>query len=97
MLLNELFDIAPHDVEAKMKSSGNREWLTELEFYSIECDSDTCDSDFDLYETGITMPKIPKGQQPKPAKMTVEMNLKKIFENTTEAAMRVKLSSAAHL
>ena len=32
-----------------------------------------------------------------PAKMTVEMDLKKIFENTTEAAMRVKLSSAAHL
>ena len=29
--------------------------------------------------------------------MTVEMDLKKIFENTTEAAMRVKLSSAAHL
>ena len=62
---------------------------------SSECD--TGDSDSDLYETGLTTPKTPKRLQSKPAKMTVEMDLKKIFENTTEAAMRAKLSSAAHL
>lgn len=32
--LNELFDVAPRDVETKLKSSGNREWVTDLEFYS---------------------------------------------------------------
>ena len=62
---------------------------------SSECD--TGDSHSDLCETGLTTPKTPKRPQPKPTKMTVEMDLKKIFGNTTEAAMRVKLSSAAHL
>ena len=32
--LNTLFDIAPCDVEAKLKASGNREWMTDMEFYS---------------------------------------------------------------
>ena len=33
----------------------------------------------------------------KPDTVTVEMNLKSIFENTTEAATRVRVSAAAHL
>ena len=62
-------------------------------------ENDTSDSDSDLNEMQITKPKTFKNarKQLKPAKMMVEMDLKKIFENTTEAALRVKLSSAAHL
>lgn len=59
---------------------------------------DDCQNDPDWKDPSVPpAKKYRKAFTKKPDTMTVEMNLKSIFENTTAAAIRAKLTAAQHL
>lgn len=144
--LNSLFDIAPRNIMEQMKSSLNKRWKEDYDFYlnqqtypqtqvmvkkdqmmkglekrreerkmavarrqmkekerkqqdsevtCFELVSEDEEEDDDVLEDpdwqdSSTPPK-------KPDSMTVQMNLRSVFEETTDAAVRARLSASAHL
>ena len=78
----------------KDKSTSYNFWWWDIESESRnQEDEETQESDQSDWEELQSPPRKMK----KPDTVTVEMNLKSIFENTTEAATRVRVSAAAHL
>jgi hypothetical protein len=69
-------------------------------WWNIESESDSeedeCADDSD-WDERPPAPKKAKTRANKPDTLMVQMNLKTIFENTAEAAIRIKASAAAHL